>query len=261
MLFLRKLLRIELKRNGQLLKVIKRDFEEDQCIVQDGSETKLWYLFRGSFEMEAEALRAEPSSQIEPKRKAKMIVALPEKDADIEGVLCAFLPTQHRTGLPFHINADFFPSSDRKTIQFDRDYQGRWNEAAVRAAAVVLAAALPSLPELLGHRVLWRLLSRMESVHREASAGRRDTVLKEFWEKAQSKIGESKVVYTSTSQWQYPRSVLLLEKEEEQESLPILESIGLEIVHPDLRSQFQFFARSRRSSLRPNRACKSTQSC
>ena len=41
-----------------------------------------------------------------------------------EGLLYAFLPTEHSTGLPLHINADFFPESDRKAVIFKGHQHG-----------------------------------------------------------------------------------------------------------------------------------------
>ena len=60
---------------------------------------------------------------------------------------CSLLfPTEQSTGLPFHIDADFFPASDRKSIAFGDSYDPRseWNRAALKAAASVVAANLIS---------------------------------------------------------------------------------------------------------------------
>jgi hypothetical protein len=50
------------------------------------------------------------------------------------------------TGLPVHINADFFPESDRKAIVLkNAQHEQAWNEALIHAAAARLADALESL--------------------------------------------------------------------------------------------------------------------
>lgn len=51
-----------------------------------------------------------------------------------------FLPTEQPTGLPLHINADFFPESDRKALIFAcHQHEQAWNEILIDAAAVELA--------------------------------------------------------------------------------------------------------------------------
>ncbi|MCP6711583.1 hypothetical protein NL489_29975, partial [Klebsiella pneumoniae] len=57
-----------------------------------------------------------------------------------EGVLYAFLPTEQSTGLPMHINVDFFPESDRKALIFaGHQHEQAWNEMLIDAAAAELA--------------------------------------------------------------------------------------------------------------------------
>ena len=54
------------------------------------------------------------------------------------------------SGLPAHVNAGFYPASDRRHLITD-SFHGEWNRLAVRAAARVLASRLPSLTTWLGH--------------------------------------------------------------------------------------------------------------
>ena len=89
----------------------------------------------------------------------------PEPQA--EGVLYAFLPTEQSTGLPMHINADFFPESDRKSIQFAKhenhasfNHEQAWNAMLIDAAAVELARDPEVLLKMLGHVQLWQILGR-----------------------------------------------------------------------------------------------------
>jgi Domain of unknown function (DUF3883) len=43
------------------------------------------------------------------------------------GRLFAYLPTQTESGLPFHINGDFHPTPDRKSIVWDGEDKAKWN--------------------------------------------------------------------------------------------------------------------------------------
>lgn len=238
MLFLRKLERIELCCNGKRMKLIQRLVDRNQIIIQDGTNVRLWYLLSGHFVEEEKHLRAEFGARIEPKRSSEVKVAIPEPGVEVEGRLCAYLPTQHRTRLPFHINADFFPSSDRKRILFENDYQARWNEAAIRAAAKLIANELPKIRDILGHKALWDLINRAKGIHQESEMGKVERVMGEFWTGIRSRIMELDLVWTSTQQWKHPSKTYLLEHEDEHLALPVLEKVGLDIVHPDLRPYF-----------------------
>ena len=78
--------------------------------------------------------------------------------AAIEGRLFAYLPTQHPTGLPVHVNADFFPHASRQDIVLKGEGHERyWNEALIAAAAGIVGENLGTLRDALGPVRLWEL--------------------------------------------------------------------------------------------------------
>ena len=132
MLFLENLSSVDLKHDGVVIKRLQRIVQSDRVIIHDDHKRASWRLLRGEFHRSADELRQRHPGRIEPKRRADVILAVP--DATIsKGLLYAFLPTQSESGLTFHINADFFPSSDRKRIIFESDFQSEWNRAAIGA--------------------------------------------------------------------------------------------------------------------------------
>ncbi len=238
LLFLRHLKQIELRRDGVEVLVVERQVSPDgsEVLITFGNQVRLWRLFVGSFADEAAAMRRQPGSRIESKRRSQVTIAVPEDEGNLSGLFYAFLPTKHRTGLPFHINADFYPSSDRKRILFDDDYQGRWNETAVATAADVLADSLLDLRPLLRHEGLWRLLSEVERVHSTIThMASGESVLRTFWERLAPVVREAKLVWTSREEWESPAAVWMLGTEEEERNLPLLHELGLSVVHPHLR--------------------------
>lgn len=237
-LFLKHVRRIELRRNGALVTTVQRIDDGDQVVVQSGEDLRFWRILRGSFDSEATRLKGMYAGQIEPKRTARVTVALPERVTNLDGLFCACLPTEQHTELPFHINADFYPSTDRKRILLTDDHQGEWNRAAIVKAANLVAAALSSLPETLGREALWELLDRLKKVHDAAAASQLDPVFKTFWTAAQPSIKTSPVVAMWPDGWRKPAEVLLLGQEDEEEALPLLNAMGFSIVHPDLRQYF-----------------------
>jgi hypothetical protein len=234
-LFLKHVNKIELRRNGLLIKKIDRIDEGDQILIQDGDLVRLWRILQGSFDAEAENLRQAYPTQIEGKRTSSVAVAIPDNTIGFTGLFSAWLPTEQQTELPFHINADFYPSTDRKHVLLTNDYQGAWNRAAIRAAAELVAKAIPTLPSLLGHVDLWALFERLKAVNDSSKSGILDPIYEAFWNYAQPQVVATASVATSTNAWCLPSEVYLLERPEEETHLPLLEQIGLQLVHPDLR--------------------------
>ena len=238
-LFLRNVLQIEIKINGSLSKVVERQREASSVTIKDGMASTRWHIFEGNFDGDALALKTQYAGLIEAKRKAHVTVAIPADPDTASGLYYATLPTQHQTSLPIHINADFFPESNRKRLAFSAGYEGEWNEAAVRAAAVVLAGALVKLPDLLGYKGLWRLLSQVERVHRDALAGSIGRAATAFWVNMKAVALRAPIVYTSTGKWLTPDKAHLLQNlEQEQPCLSILERLNVSVVHPEL-SEFR----------------------
>jgi len=239
MVFLKKLERIEIRENGKPRKRFERVLEGDQVLISDGNKKNdyIWNIIDGDFEETAEKLRERNPNRIEPKRSHEVKIAIPEKPSGA-GLFCVCLPTEHDTGLPFHINADFFTSSDRKKLILEADYQSQWNYAAIEGAAEALAAALEKLRELLGHKNLWELVTSIHKVGQEAEGGKRHTKLATFWEKLSPVLRESPIVYTEHQRWVTPPEALLLGEKEEEEVQPIFEVLDLEIVHRDIRPYF-----------------------
>ena len=244
-LFLRHIECVQVRVNGVIRRSITRLKEGEQLLVEDGSKTALWQLLHGSFESEALQLRAHSEGRIEAKRKAGVTIAVPANVSDLNGLLCAYLPTEHETGLPFHINADFFPSSDRKRILLDSgDYQEKWNKEAIKAAAHTLAEYLLPVRDLLGHKGIWTALQKIHQVALEAEGNERNEAFGEFWRAVRPRLRELDLVKATTGQWKKPREVFLLGTFEEESVLSLLESAGLAIVHPELRSAYNLLTSS-----------------
>jgi len=237
-LFLKQLEVLELKRSEELVKRIERVAEtEDQILIGDGDQTLFWRIFRGTFQSEAIRLREQHGLRIEAKRQSDVLVAIPDELPD-SGRLFAVLPSETVIPLPFHINADFFPTSDRKRIIFGDDYQSEWNRAAIRAAARALAANFDKLPDLLEHEGLWRLLQRLDDCRRQVGKGEHDRVFGAFWEKIAPSLQTHRIVFTTKAKWVTPGEARLLETDAEEAALQILEALDVPVVHPDLRPYF-----------------------
>lgn len=238
MIFLKRIHTIEIKRDGKIVKRFDRETENDTILItsESADDARIWYLLRGEFDEEAQSLRQQHPGRIENKRTSSVTLAVPEAQLKA-GLFCALLPTQHQTGLPFHINADFFPSNDRKRVVFESDYQGDWNRAAVTACAEALVSKLDQLRGRISHTQIWDIIKATHDVGKDAQGGSEENSLDEFWESLSSSLRSLPLFYSSRGEW-LTAEILLLESKEEENSIPILEGLGIPIVNPDLRPYF-----------------------
>ena len=153
--FLRHLSRIRVCEAGQLVREVWRDVlppsnpgGPEQVLIHgreaDGrSWTQRWLRFTGkvSHTPAAHATRDETVQIVIPDRNTE---ALSEAEA-ISGRLYNYLPTEILTGLPFHLNGDFIPTTDRKGIDNDHRDREVWNRLVIEGLGACFAAALPAL--------------------------------------------------------------------------------------------------------------------
>ena len=237
MLFLKNLSAIEIKDSDGLRRKFERESDGDTVIISNGAAAndRVWHLLHGNFEGEAAVLRRQHLGRIEEKRSAEVVIALPAEELSA-GLLCASLPTEESPGLPFHVNADFFPSNDRKHIILGEDYQAQWNRAALLAAARTVADATPQITRELGAVRFWHLASALNSLALNAHRNGRDSVWKEFWDALEVALRNQAVVPTSSGEWTTVSSgVAILQLREEALNIPVLEGLGIRLAAEALR--------------------------
>lgn len=244
MLFLKRLRSMQIKGEGRTVSTIQRLDESDSLILSHGrSESdQIWHLIRGDFSAAASNLREKHQNRIEVKRSSVVTLAIPANPLRT-GLLCACLPTEQDTGLPFHINADFFPTNDRKRVILAEDYQSEWNREALRAAGRALGNAVGRLPGLLGALRFWGLIATLKEVADRALQEQGEQVFAEFWRQVAPKLRSAPVVQTTRGDWTTAANTCLLLQKEEASVIGTLEALGVQVVHECLRS-YQSLLRS-----------------
>ena len=237
MIFLKNLRKIEIRHDGHQPLTFERVVEGNTLLISQGDnvEDQVWHLLRGGFEERALDLRTQHPGRIEEKRSAEVVVALPNAEWT-SGLLCACLPTEESPGLPFHVNADFFPTNDRKRIILGDDYQSHWNRAALSAAARIVAGAVPDLAKTLGAERFWHLAHTLRELSANSRNDGPNRPWGDFWEAMQMPLRTAAVIPTSTGDWAALRDgVSLLQHEDEAANISVLEGLGLRLVSEDLR--------------------------
>ena len=122
LLFLRHVGSAEVRRDGSLLLGcdLARDNGSDLIVSfrPDGND-EYWHILRADASETAKRLYNAHSVLAPLNRSTEVGIGLRTYPGLLaEGLLYAFLPTEQSSGLPLHINADFFPEPDRKAVIF-----------------------------------------------------------------------------------------------------------------------------------------------
>lgn len=238
-LFLKKLQKIELLRNGKRVIQVTKIKTENMVKVNCDGVSQNWRVMQGTFENEALELKQKFRSYIEDNREAHVQIAIPDTLL-ADGLLFATLPTEQSTGLPFHIDADFFPASDRKSIAFEdtniSDPRSEWNRTAIRTAASVVEANLIPLRDMFQNDAptFWAILDRLNRIYQKHTNDKRKP-FGAFWEVLHPLLQTSKIVYTESKKWLTPAETRIPTGGKEEEAIPVFRALNIEIVHQDLK--------------------------
>lgn len=250
LLFLRNVTTIEVSRQAQCVQRAVRSVEGDTVHISTGDVEQRWMILTDDFAEDAAELAARHPGTIPSDRTAEVMVAVP-LHAEVSGTLYAYLPTQDTTGLPLHINANFFPQSDRKHISFD-GARGEWNEAAIDAAARLLADSLQEVRDLLGPERLWSLLLNVYKLHQGARGEDHRKALRKFWERLESRLPSAPIAWSIQNSWIRCDEALIAYDEAELQHLKELLPLTLSLLDARIRAlcmQMSWAADLRMSSL------------
>ncbi len=233
-IFLQRLEQLEVRRNGVTIRRVARRREDERLLLTDGTgQISEWLLLTSDFAAAAAQLRQQYPWQIEAQRHGRVQVALPTTHSLPAGRLYAGLPTADRLPLGLHLNAAFFPTTDRKRVHFDSGYQAEWNQTAVKTAASLLAEKLPELPHLLSANGLWPLLHSAAETAQQAQRGELPEVFAAFWHELLPKLPQTAVFYTAADEWLLPANGRLL-PHASAAAAPLLTALHIPVLHPNL---------------------------
>jgi len=239
LLFLRYVQKAEVLRNGRLLFACDLDRSEGSDLIVSFRPTgrvEHWQILRTDAAEPAKRLIASNSRLESLNRSTKISIGLriaPEPLDD--GLLYAFLPTEQLTGLPLHINADFFPESDRKAVIFaGHQHEQVWNEMLINTAAEELARSPEDLLEALGQEHLWQILMRAYELASKPSG--HPSCFKRFWEHLKSTATKALIVATQDGSVQRPDGVFLDRSPLNKQQAMALATVGGRLPTEDLRT-------------------------
>lgn len=237
LLFLRNIKTAELRRNGKLVlgcNLNRKDGSNLSITYSPSNDVEQWYILRTDAKEAAEELAKSQSILADLKRSTAISIGLRISPEPLsEGLLYAFLPTEQSTGLPLHINGDFFPEADRKAIIFaGHQYQQKWNEMLIEAAAEELARNPEELLRIVGEQSFWQIVSKTYDLSKNLNGPR---CFKKFWEELKTTVSEAPVVLTQHGEMSLPYEVFYSNIELKDEQVNALLEFGAKIVSNNLR--------------------------
>ncbi|HGJ8933628.1 TPA: DUF3883 domain-containing protein [Pseudomonas aeruginosa] len=238
LLFLRHVRKAEVRRNGQLLLACDLDRSEGSDLIvsfRPSGQVEHWHILRADAADAAQRLYAMHPRLETLHRSTKISIGLRiDPEPLSEGLLYAFLPTEQLTGLPLHINADFFPESDRKAVIFaGHQHEQAWNEMIIDAAAAELARDPEGLLQMVGPNQLWQILGRAYDLSSKPSG--HPVCFKRFWERIKATAPQAQIAVAQDGSLQCPNGVFLPRTSLNEHQAKALLEVGGRLVAEDLR--------------------------
>lgn len=235
LLFLRNLQQVEVREEGRPVMTVNIIPSGETLTLDFGPDGKHeWLILDESADavIESEQLSEKFEALEKLDRSRTVSLAIPLNGDAIDGKLFAYLPTQHPTGLPLHVNADFFPHASRQDIVLKgEDHERYWNEALIVTAAKIISANFDKIRDTLGPIKLWELGSATYKM-------RDQVVFGEFWKAFAEGATEHFSVWTESGAWHLGEGTFLAPDGMPIEERSALKSFGVEIIDDSLRPQF-----------------------
>ncbi|HUY50596.1 MAG TPA: DUF3883 domain-containing protein [Streptosporangiaceae bacterium] len=228
LLFLQRINSVEVITPMRRYKVV-RDQVENGVVIRDGTTITRWITLTADFAPDAQPVIARAAGLITQERPTTVTIALPADSGITSGVLYATLPTQTSSGLPGHVNASFYPRTDRKTVRFETGYDSDWNRAAIAAVASGLAGSATGLAEALGIPAFWEFLGAITDLDKRADPEQPNHAAT-YLEALREVVPEILVVATIDGGRERPSNALLPADAELYDSADALAKAGLPIV-------------------------------
>ena len=237
LLFLRHVQTAELRQNGKLIMAcdLNRGYGSDLIVsYRPSNEVEHWHILRTDASESAARLYTLHPRLESLNRSTKISIGVRINPGLLsEGLLYAFLPTEQSTCLPLHINADFFPESDRKALIFaGHQHEQAWNEMLIDVAASELARDPEGLLKVLGDVQFWQIIARAYDLSRSSSY---PACFNRFWERLLATASQAHILPAQDGSVHIPSNVFFPDKSLSPEQVIVLKEVGGQVIIEDLR--------------------------
>ena len=238
LLFLRHVRIAEVRREGALLQACDLDRGDESDLIvtfRPGGDVQQWHILRADAAEAAKHLCVTHPQLQSLNRRTEVSIGLRTDPQPLtEGLLYAFLPTEQTSGLPLHINADFFPESDRKAVIFKgHQHEQAWNEMLVNAAAEEIARDPEGLLDMLGPVPLWQIIGKAYELASRPSG--HPACYTHLWERLKATATRAHIVQAQDGTVRRPDEVFLAPNPLTTDQANALHEIGGRLASEELR--------------------------
>jgi hypothetical protein len=242
LIFLKHIQYAEVKRNGKLrftVELERSDDRKDLIVTYRPKNISKQYLILESNiknEEKKKAFLKFPSLERQNRKDNVSVAIRVDKPDSSNGLLYAFLPTRQSTGIPLHVNADFFPTSSRKSLIFDGSGQDKyWNILLIHTSAKIISENLELLRDEIGHIQLWNIINSAFEVSKDTQLEKNfPDCFKYFWNYINKEVEKGcKIFFSSEGRYERFDDIFFGANWNENEK-NVFNKIGGKFTHNDL---------------------------
>ena len=234
LIFLRNLQSVEIRKNGVVQACVEIVRTDNGICLKFGptKREEVWLVLSRDAKdiIEDRSLFSKFEKLEELNRSKKVSIAIPMNGLTADGMLYAYLPTQHTTKMPVHINADFFPHASRQEIVLKGEgHERAWNEAMIATAAHLIEDEFVTIRNSLSPAGFWDLGKASFNL-------KNDDVFSKFWGSFSKAAKIHPSVRTTGDEWCLPNGIYKTPDDMPESEQDALCSIGLKVLNSELRS-------------------------
>ena len=178
-------------------------------------------------------LRADTQEPPPGNRSRCVEVAIDTRPGAAIGSVYATLPTQTTTGWAGHINGSFFPSLDRKAVDFQGAGESvRWNAALIETASELVATNLDHIAREVSPEAVWQYLADCLAMLRDPQ---RPDCFRHFYERARVHAGEAHITPLTDGRTVPPPGTVLPHSDRLYAHEGLLSRLGFPLVDSSVR--------------------------
>ncbi len=233
LLFLQRVSTIEVTSESNVI-TVRREADDDIVRIISENHHEEWLLLEGEFDTSATLKRRY--RDINSNRNTLVQVAIHVGES-VPGRFYAGLPSQMPTGWNGHINGSFYPRTDRKSFEFsDGTHRSEWNLDLLGSAANLVAENLERVAQATGVSTPWEILRDLQQVARDVSIGKLPQGFEQVYSMVADAAVRSTILLLVDGSVKTPTGALLPMDVKHYACARVVHTLGLSVVHPDLRS-------------------------
>lgn len=191
----------------------------------------IWMRIKSNAQIEEKLANYKKTLSVYDSCKVEIEILVPENaKSDFNGLLFATLPTDLHSGMPLHINADFFPDTSRSQLIFNDgigEPKSRWNDYLIDGAARLLAESIPEISQSFGNITVWKIIEGALKMDRRTGDSVPSKSFLQFWTQIKAKSATYQIVECQKGELHFARDILIFKRNVGDGAFSLADSLGI----------------------------------